>query len=288
MQSSMVGKVQARLIDLSHSSGSKVEANSGSSRLLLIAVVLVAALVIGFVAFPTGLRPVDTNPSSTTNTVPNPSPTLSPTSNPTSKPTPIGDIVTDADGNIYRTVKIGNQTWMAENLKTIKYNDGQDIPLVTSSYAWGSLKTPAYCWLNNDPTNKDAYGTLYNWYTVDTGKLAPKGWHVPTEEDWATLAKYLGGDAVAGGKLKASGTSHWFAPNTQATDEVGFTAIPCSTRNYDGYHFYKLGDSCYFWSAAEFDAAEAWVRQMACDSAALKSFHGYKSYGRPVRCIKDP
>ncbi len=101
----------------------------------------------------------------------------------------------DIEGNVYRTVKIGNQTWMAENLRTTKYNDGQDIPLVAGSYAWGSLTTPGYCWLNNDQTNKNIYGALYNWYAADADKLAPTGWHVPDNEDWAVLVSYLAGRA---------------------------------------------------------------------------------------------
>jgi len=238
---------------------------------ILWAAAIVALCIVVYLVYLRGTEP-------TQNTTPTPTPV----------PTTDSDTVTDVEGNVYKVIKIGDQLWMAENLKTTKYNDGTDIPIVTDNYAWGDLTTPAYCWYNNDPANGDAYGTLYNWYAVDTGKLAPEGWHVPTKEDWETLSKYLGGDYNAGGKLKEKGNTHWFRPNIGATDEANFTAIPCGTRNYDGLHFYGLGDSCYFWASTESDASNAWVRQMTCDSAGLKVFYGYKSYGRPIRCVKDP
>ena len=108
--------------------------------------------------------------------------------------------VVDIDGNVYHTVTIGTQVWMVENLKTTKYNDGTAIPLVTDNTAWGALTTPGYCWYNNDSaTYKNTYGALYNWYAVNTGKLAPTGWHVPTDSEWTVLTTYLGGQSVAGG-----------------------------------------------------------------------------------------
>jgi len=113
-------------------------------------------------------------------------------------PTP--STVTDIDGNVYHIVAIGTQVWMAENLKTTKYNDGTFIPLVTDSTAWGNLSTPGYCWYNNDAaTYKNTYGALYNWFTVNTGKLSPKGWHIPSDTEWETLITYLGGESLAGG-----------------------------------------------------------------------------------------
>ena len=118
-----------------------------------------------------------------------------------------GGTVTDIDGNVYHTVTIGTQTWMVENLKTTKYNDGTAIPLVTDSTAWLNLTTPGYCWYNNDAaTYKNTYGALYNWFTVNTSKLAPSGWHVPTDAEWTTLITYLGGETVAGGQMKSTGT----------------------------------------------------------------------------------
>jgi uncharacterized protein (TIGR02145 family) len=254
------------------------------SRLLLEAVIMAAIIIATFIAYSRIIVPEEANPNPTSIPTPNSTPTPTPSS---SSPTPSVDTVKDIEGNIYRTVKIGDQVWMAENLRTTKYNDGQDIPLGPIGSAWGNLTAPAYCWLYYNPANGETYGALYNWYVVDTGKLAPSGWRVPTNEDWIELAEYLGGEAVAGGKLKERGTSHWFSPNAGATDEYSFSAISSSTMNYDGYKFYILGDSCYYWSAEEFDASDAWVRQMACDTTALNAFHAYKTYGRSIRLIKN-
>lgn len=135
--------------------------------------------------------------------------------------------VTDVDGNVYQTIGIGSQFWIAENLKTTKYNDGTSIPLVTDNRDWSLLFTPAYCWYNNDEiNNKITYGALYNWYTLNTGKLCPSGWHVPNNTEWAVLASYLGGPEVAGGKMKVPGTDYWNSPNTGATNSSGFSAFP--------------------------------------------------------------
>ncbi len=239
---------------------------SGAISKTLLAAVIVALCIVGYMVYPRGTEQAPPTPS----------------------PMAGSDTVTDVEGNVYKTIKIGGQVWMAENLKTTKYNDGVDIPNVAGNSAWGGLTTPAYCWLKNDETNRETYGTLYNWYAVDTGKLAPKGWHIPTKAEWETLAKTLGGEAIAGGKMKEKGTAHWFSPNTGATNESGFNAIPSSTRNYDGQTFYILGDGCYFWTSTEADAANAWTRSLLCDSLGLKIFSASKSYGRSIRCVKDP
>ena len=112
------------------------------------------------------------------------------------------EIVTNIEGNVYKTVTIGSQVWMSENLKTTKLNDGTDIPSVTSNTEWAELSTPGYCYYDNSWSNALIYGALYNWHTVNTGKLCPTGWHVPTDEEWTTLITYLGGDTLVGGKLK--------------------------------------------------------------------------------------
>jgi uncharacterized protein (TIGR02145 family) len=144
------------------------------------------------------------------------------------------DAITDADGNYYNIVTIGTQTWMAENLETTKYNDGNNIPNISDNVAWSNLTTPGYCWYNNDDsTYKNLYGALYNWYTVNRGKLCPIGWHVPTDAEWTTLTTYLGGESVAGGRLKETGTMHWVSPNVGAINETGFTALPGSCRDFD-------------------------------------------------------
>ncbi|MBA7544886.1 hypothetical protein ES705_37247 [subsurface metagenome] len=157
--------------------------------------------------------------------------------------------VTDYEGNVYQTITIGSQEWMCENLKLTKYADGTAIPLVTNSTEWGNLTTPGYYWYNNDePTYANTYGALYNWYTVEKGNLCPTGWHVPTDAEWTTLTDYLGGASVAGGKLKETGTAHWSYPNTGATNESGFTALPGGGRSLNGTFGY-VGSSGGWWSS---------------------------------------
>jgi uncharacterized protein (TIGR02145 family) len=197
-----------------------------------------------------------------------------------------GPNVTDVDGNLYQSVIIGTQTWMVENLKTTKYNDGTNIPNVTGASEWGTLTTGAYCWYNNDISYKATYGALYNWYAVNTGKLAPKGWHVPTDAEWSTLTSYLGGRNVDGGKLKETGTTHWGSPNTGATNETGFTALPGSGRNLDR-GFYVIGYHGYWWSASEEAADFAWFRFMDFDFIGVSRASSNKFLGFSVRCVKD-
>ncbi len=194
--------------------------------------------------------------------------------------------LTDKDGNVYISVTIGTQEWMVENLKTTKYNDGSSIPLVTGNAEWEALTTPGYCWYDNDITNKTPYGALYNWYAVNTGKLCPTGWHVPTDAEWTTLTTYLGGESVAGGKLKEAGTTHWASPNTGAMDEYDFMALPGGGRDYDGT-FGNVGSSGYWWSATEYSATDTYCRTMYYDYSRV--FRNYVSMkcGFPVRCVKD-
>jgi uncharacterized protein (TIGR02145 family) len=195
-------------------------------------------------------------------------------------------IVTDYDNNLYNTVKIGTQAWMAENLKTTKYNDGTAIPDATDGSAWASINSPAYCWYNNDTGNKNIYGALYNWYAVNTGKLCPAGWHVPTDAEWTTLTNYLGGLSIAGGKLKESGTTHWTTPNTGATNETGFTAFPAGARYNDGV-FYGVGTGGYWWCATGYDVTFAWRRLIYNNDSSVGPGNGYKEIGFSVRCVRD-
>jgi uncharacterized protein (TIGR02145 family) len=172
-----------------------------------------------------------------------------------------GGTVTDIDGNVYHTVTIGTQTWMVENLKTTHYRDGEAIPYVTDSAIWNGLSTPAYCFYNNDAVaNKATYGALYNWYTASSPKLCPVGWHVPTDAEWTTLMTYLGGQIVAGGKLKEQGTAHWNSPNTGADNSTGFTAVPGGCRTMGLIQFYEIGTFGYWWSSTETSAKFAWYR----------------------------
>ena len=194
----------------------------------------------------------------------------------------------DADGNVYKIVTIGTQVWMAENLRTTKFNDGTDIPLVTNDTAWASLRTPGFCWYKNDArTNKNTYGSLYNWYTVNTNKLCPKGWHVSTNEEWGTLTTFLGGDSIAGGKLKEEGAVHWENPNTGATNESALTALPGGYRYIYGA-FCLGGFNGAWWTATESSASNAWSRFLGYfDSMVTSSSNFSKRFGYSVRCLRN-
>lgn len=199
--------------------------------------------------------------------------------------------VNDIDGNVYKTVTIGNQIWMAANLKTTKYNDGKAIPLVTDNAAWTNrdsiaLTTPAYYWYDNDSTTKQTYGALYNGYTVKTGKLCPIGWHVPDDAEWSKLTTYLGGEEVAGGKLKETGTDHWQSPNKGATNESGFTALPGGYRTMNGKFFYANGGSGW-WSSTKYNSTYAWSRGMHSDTDHVSRGANELPNSLYVRCLKD-
>jgi uncharacterized protein (TIGR02145 family) len=191
--------------------------------------------------------------------------------------------LTDIEGNEYKTITIGSQTWMAENLKTTKYNDGSDVPSVTDNSLWFNLTTPAYSWYENDNSKKDIYGALYNWYAVNRGNLCPAGWHIPTDAEWTILSTYLGGESIAGGKLKETGTAHW-NPNTDASNSSGFTALPGGMRGNGGYFFDMGYYSGYWWSATE-----SWGRTIYCRSADISSLTDNNTAGYSVRCVQgDP
>ena len=194
--------------------------------------------------------------------------------------------ITDIDGNTYKTVTIGTQTWMAENLKVTKYNDGIAIPNVTDNTAWRELTTGALCDYDNTPSNSETYGKLYNWHAVNTGKLCPTGWHVPSDAEWTELTDYLGGTSDAGGKLKETGTTHWNSPNTGATNETGFTALPGGYRNFDGT-FYGVGTYGFWWSATEGSADSAWGRSMYYNGSYVGRDYNGKELGFSVRCLRD-
>jgi uncharacterized protein (TIGR02145 family) len=169
------------------------------------------------------------------------------TTNPYLNPNLTYGTVTDIDGNTYATIQIGTQTWMAENLKTTRYNDGTAIPTGLSNAAWGATTNGAYAIYDNNAANNTTYGKLYNWYAVNTGKLAPAGWHVPTDAEWTILINYLGGESIAGGKMKA--TILWQSPNTSGTNSSGFSALPAGQRYLSGA-FDNIGIRGYFWSSS--------------------------------------
>jgi uncharacterized protein (TIGR02145 family) len=195
-------------------------------------------------------------------------------------------VVKDIEGNIYTVVKIGAQWWMGENLKTTYLNDGTPIPLVTDGSAWANLGTPGYCWFNNNMTTYgNAYGALYNWNTVATDKLCPANWHVPSDAEWLVLSNYLGGETVAGGKLKEPGTMHWNAA-VGATDESGFSLRAGGARIATG-DFLANPFSAYLWSSKSVDAANAWSVEIWYGNISFVYPSYPKKDGFSVRCIKD-
>ena len=201
--------------------------------------------------------------------------------------------VSDIDGNNYRTIQIGSQVWMAENLKTTKYNDNTSISIAINDNEWYTLTTPAYCWYKNDAGNyKAIYGALYNWYVGDAasngGKnVCPVGWHIPSNAEWTTLTDYLGGTIVAGGKLKEVGTSHWWIPNEGASNETGFTAIPGGGRIKDGDfygHFGHIGEIGFWWSQTT-DVSDRMLRYNDGEVDLFSVFP--KQCGFSIRCVKS-
>ncbi len=195
--------------------------------------------------------------------------------------------VTDVDDNVYNTINIGSQTWMAENLKTTRYNDGEAIPLVKDEKEWAGLSAPGYCWYrNDDEAFKQDYGALYNWYAINTELLCPAGWHTPNDYDWMVLTILLGGETNAGGKLKQPGFSYWVEPNTGATNDYGFNALPGGFRYSDG-KFYDFGFSAYWWTSGDISARKAYFRFIYYTDRNLYRFNNDKTNGYSIRCIKD-
>ena len=204
-------------------------------------------------------------------------------------PQPSTTTVTDIDGNVYNTVTIGTQTWMKENLKVTKYRNGDTIGTTAPTTKDISGETsPKYQWAyNGDESNVSTYGRLYTWYAAtDSRGLCPTGWHLPTDAEWTTLITYLGGDSVAGGKMKEAGTTHWNSPNTSADNSSGFTALPGGYR-YDGGTFHNIGYHGKWWSATEYDVAYVWDCSLFSDYGFASSCCGSKDYSFSVRCVGD-
>jgi len=196
--------------------------------------------------------------------------------------------VIDIDGNVYHTVTIGTQVWMVENLKTTKYRNGDPIPNVTDGTAWhNNIAGAAYCNYNNDINSSTTYGRLYNGFAVaDSHNIAPIGWHIPTDTEWTTLANYLGGESVAGGKLKETGTTYWQSPNTGATNETSFTALPGGNRFWDG-SFGNVGNRSAWWSSTEKDINNFWSREIHYDGGDIGRNFLHRLNGYSVRCVRD-
>ncbi|MDP4276770.1 MAG: fibrobacter succinogenes major paralogous domain-containing protein [Bacteroidota bacterium] len=210
--------------------------------------------------------------------------------------------VTDIEGNVYNYITIGTQVWMIENLKTTKYNDGTSIPNITDDTTWSNATTPGYCFYNNDVAYKNAYGALYNWDAVNTGKLAPTGWHVPTDAEWITLENYL----IANGyNYDGTTTGNNIAKSLAATTDwststytgsvgydltknnaSGFAGLPGGYRGCFG-PFYDVGSGGYWWSSTENDYCSAWYRGLRCYGSNIYCDYSSKQFGWSVRCVRD-
>jgi uncharacterized protein (TIGR02145 family) len=195
--------------------------------------------------------------------------------------------VIDIDGNAYPTVKIGNQEWMAENLRVTHYNNGDAIPNVTDNSVWINLNTGAYCWYNNDETTyKLLYGAMYNWYAVtDSRNLCPLGWHAPSNTEMATLSTYLGGGSISGGKMKAA--LLWSGSNIGATNSSGFSGLPGGGRGLSG-NFENIGYNGNWWTATESNAFDAWYIYLYFNNSTVNwIYNDVKAFGFSVRCIRN-
>ena len=192
---------------------------------------------------------------------------------------------TDNDNNNYTLVQIGTQTWMEENLKTTSYNDDSSIPNITYDSDWVNLKTPGFCWYNDSIKYKNIYGALYNWYAVNSGKLCPAGWHVADSSEWDTLFKYLGGNKIAGGKMKVV-LNQWELPNTGGTDSSGFTALPGGERLPLSGNFIGLGYTGCIWLSTKIDSNDAMLNTLHNNDAGAELTKSMMNYGLSVRCVK--
>ncbi|MFC2129573.1 FISUMP domain-containing protein [Bacteroidota bacterium] len=207
--------------------------------------------------------------------------------------------VTDKDGNTYKTVIIGQQEWMAENLKVTHFPDGNEIPFIESNSEWDALQSndKAYSFYDNSSSNGDTYGALYTWAAAMNGSMSsdlnpsgvqgacPEGWHIPSEAEWIQLINYLGWED-AGGKLKETGTTHWDSPNEGASNESGFTGVPGGVHNILGFYD-SMGMKGSWWSSTESNVVPAWRRSMYHVSNRVGSGEIHKATGLSVRCLRD-
>jgi uncharacterized protein (TIGR02145 family) len=235
-----------------------------------------------------------TNTNSTTNSSNGVSCVDNPNINFTAIGTPVGkfsDCIKDVDGNTYKTVTIGTQTWMAENLKTSKYNDGTSIPNVKDSLEWSKLTTGAWCYYNNDEKNNSKYGKLYNWYAVSkttngNKNVCPTGWHVPSDAEWTVLSGYLGGESVAGGNMKEVGKTSWNITNSEVINVSLYTGLPGGLRSDIG-DYRVVGNYGVWWCSTERSSNGACNRILSINDNGIGGSSYSKGSGFSVRCLKD-
>ncbi len=194
--------------------------------------------------------------------------------------------IEDVEGNVYKTIRIGNQDWMAENLKTTTYIDGSSISYTADSEEWKLAQEGLYTYYNLDESNIEEYGLLYNWYSVETDKLCPSGWHVPLMEDWDELVEYLGGEDFAGGKLKTTGFTYWESPNECAVNSTGFSALPGGYCNENMY-FLSMGGDADWWTRTEEDNETAYRKGAHACCCEVTTVQNTKSHGFSIRCVKN-
>jgi uncharacterized protein (TIGR02145 family) len=194
--------------------------------------------------------------------------------------------VTDIEGNVYQTIGIGSQTWTVQNLRTTRFSDGEDIPLAKCYRIWNFLLSPGYCWYDNDEEKcEGAYGALYNWYSVNTKKICPSGWHVPGDDEWTILENYLGGSKNAGGKMKDV-SACWTDPNRGATNESGFAGLPRGYRG-DMASFTGIGEESLFWSSSQAFSDKALCRSLHFTDTEITRRADPFGWGASVRCVKN-
>ena len=185
------------------------------------------------------------------------------------------------------TVSLCNEIWMIKNLDVANYSNGDPIPQVTDSAQWVNLTTGAWCYYMNDAANGPVYGKLYNWYAVnDQRGLAPAGYHVATHDEWNSLVACLGGDSLAGGKIKETGFAHWLSPNADATNSSGLKGLPAGCRDFDG-EFRYMSSYGIWWSATELDNTYSWAHNVYYNDGVHLGFEDLKNLGFSVRCVKD-
>ena len=194
--------------------------------------------------------------------------------------------IIDADGNVYTSVIIGKQEWMAENLRTTKYTDGTAIPNVTDDNQWESLISGAWCYYENDNQYDTVYGKLYNWYSIETGILCPADWHIPTDAEWNVLTDYLTANGHGGSALKS--ISGWINDdgNAKGTDYYEWFGLPSGGRDSPGY-FEPNGISGFWWTSSESATYTAWSRHLGSDFDYVNRINLNKKLGFSVRCMKD-
>ena len=200
-------------------------------------------------------------------------------------------MLSSCGGGASKEVTIGKQVWMTQNLNVDKFRNGDPIPEAKTDEEWkkaGENGEPAWCYYNNNPDNGDRYGKLYNWYAVnDSRGLAPEGWKIPSDEDWSRLTDFLGGESVAGTKMKS--TNFWadfYGESGNGTNESGFSGLPGGARDSDGTFSYvgKLGN---WWSSTEYNTTNAWDRSLSYSCGNVLRFDNYKESGFSVRCLRD-